>query len=173
MSRLSIEGVGRSFPQGRGRPPMPALLPVDLAVADGEFITILGPSGCGKSTLLRIVAGLDRPSTGRVRLDGRAVGCIACGAGWQGVGSTLTSLRAIVHSLRGWPTPLAAAINSTDAGLGVNGQCVDSRVKAQLELIGRQVVDFARRMAVTPAADVRAVTPGETDDHQSLVCSRI
>ena len=52
---------------------MPALLPVDLAVADGEFITILGPSGCGKSTLLRIVAGLDRPSAGRVMLDSREV----------------------------------------------------------------------------------------------------
>ena len=73
MSRLLIEGVGRSFPAGRDKPPMPALLPVDLAVADGEFITILGPSGCGKSTLLRIVAGLDRPTTGRVVLDGREV----------------------------------------------------------------------------------------------------
>ncbi len=70
---LLIEGVGRSFPAGRDKPPMPALLPVDLAVADGEFITILGPSGCGKSTLLRIVAGLDRPTTGRVVLDGREV----------------------------------------------------------------------------------------------------
>jgi NitT/TauT family transport system ATP-binding protein/sulfonate transport system ATP-binding protein len=73
VSRLSIEGVGRSFPAGRGRPPMPALEPVHLSVADGDFITILGPSGCGKSTLLRIVAGLDRPSVGRVTLDGREV----------------------------------------------------------------------------------------------------
>ncbi len=44
-----------------------------LEVAENDFITILGPSGCGKSTLLRIVAGLDRPSAGRVLLDGRAV----------------------------------------------------------------------------------------------------
>jgi NitT/TauT family transport system ATP-binding protein/sulfonate transport system ATP-binding protein len=73
MSRLVIEGVGRSFATGRGRPPMLALEPIDLAIADGDFIAILGPSGCGKSTLLRIVAGLDRPSTGRVRLDGREV----------------------------------------------------------------------------------------------------
>jgi ABC-type nitrate/sulfonate/bicarbonate transport system ATPase subunit len=49
------------------------LEPTDLSIAENDFITILGPSGCGKSTLLRIVAGLDRPSTGQVLLDGRAI----------------------------------------------------------------------------------------------------
>ena len=52
------------FPGVRGGPPTRALEPIALAVADNDFITMLGPSGCGKSTLLRIVAGLDRPSTG-------------------------------------------------------------------------------------------------------------
>jgi ABC-type nitrate/sulfonate/bicarbonate transport system ATPase subunit len=73
VSRLAIEGVGRTFPGAHGRPPTVALEPVDLSVDDNDFIAILGPSGCGKSTLLRIVAGLDRPSSGRVRLDGKAV----------------------------------------------------------------------------------------------------
>jgi ABC-type nitrate/sulfonate/bicarbonate transport system ATPase subunit len=50
-----------------------ALEPTRLEVAENDFITILGPSGCGKSTLLRIVAGLDRPSAGRVLLGGREV----------------------------------------------------------------------------------------------------
>ena len=73
MSRLSILGVGRTFPGVGGGAPTVALQPTDLAVAPNDFITILGPSGCGKSTLLRIVAGLDAPSVGRVLLDGAPV----------------------------------------------------------------------------------------------------
>jgi len=49
-----------------------ALLPVDLRVASGEFLTLLGPSGCGKSTLLKMVAGLLAPSSGEVRVWGEA-----------------------------------------------------------------------------------------------------
>ena len=73
MTKLRIEAVSRSFPGRRGSAPTQALEPVSLDVAENDFITILGPSGCGKSTLLRIVAGLDRPSTGRVLLDGREI----------------------------------------------------------------------------------------------------
>ena len=73
MSKLNIEGVGRVFPGVGGGPPVRALEPIDLAVADNDFITILGPSGCGKSTLLRVVAGLTPPSEGTVRLDGEEV----------------------------------------------------------------------------------------------------
>ena len=71
--KLLIENVSRAFPGVHGGAPVRALLPVDLSVVENDFITLLGPSGCGKSTLLRIVAGLDRPSTGRVSLDGRPV----------------------------------------------------------------------------------------------------
>jgi len=73
LSKLRIQGVTRVFPGVRGGPPVQALEPIDLEVADNDFITILGPSGCGKSTLLRIVAGLSKPSAGRVLLDGREV----------------------------------------------------------------------------------------------------
>jgi len=73
VSRLSIQGVGRTFAGVNGGTPTLALQPTNLDVADNDFITILGPSGCGKSTLLRIVAGLDTPTVGQVLLDGQAV----------------------------------------------------------------------------------------------------
>jgi ABC-type Fe3+/spermidine/putrescine transport system ATPase subunit len=53
--------------------PVAALRGVSLSVPRGEFISFLGPSGCGKTTLLRIVAGLERPSSGDVRIAGRSV----------------------------------------------------------------------------------------------------
>jgi len=73
MSGVVVAGVSRTFPGVRGGAPVQALAPVDLTVAEGDFVAILGPSGCGKSTLLRIVAGLDRPTTGTVTLDGKPV----------------------------------------------------------------------------------------------------
>jgi ABC-type nitrate/sulfonate/bicarbonate transport system ATPase subunit len=73
MTTLRIEQVSRTFPARQGHVPTLALEPIDLVVGSNDFVTILGPSGCGKSTLLRIVAGLDRPTSGRVLLDGREV----------------------------------------------------------------------------------------------------
>ena len=71
--QLLIEGVTRTFPGARGKLPTQALLPIDFAVRENDFVTILGPSGCGKSTLLRIVAGLDFPTSGQVLLDGARI----------------------------------------------------------------------------------------------------
>jgi len=73
VSKLVVDGVGRTFAGVRGGAPTVALTPIALEVADNDFIAILGPSGCGKSTLLRIVAGLDQPTVGRVVLDGAKV----------------------------------------------------------------------------------------------------
>ena len=73
MSKLAIENVSRFFPGVRRGAPTRALEPTNLVVADNDFVTILGPSGCGKSTLLRLIAGLDRPSSGRILLDGARV----------------------------------------------------------------------------------------------------
>lgn len=70
--QLSIQGVSRTFSDGRGHETQ-ALQPVSFDVQENDFVTILGPSGCGKSTLLRIVAGLDKPTTGQVLLDGQPV----------------------------------------------------------------------------------------------------
>jgi nitrate/nitrite transport system ATP-binding protein len=68
---LTIEQVGMTFDTGSGR--FPALSNVSLSIQKGEFVSIIGHSGCGKSTLLNIVAGLTRPTTGAVLLDGAVV----------------------------------------------------------------------------------------------------
>ena len=73
MTELKIDQVSRTFPARQGNAPTRALEPTNLSVGNNDFVTILGPSGCGKSTLLRIIAGLDRPTSGRVILDGREV----------------------------------------------------------------------------------------------------
>ena len=73
MTLLKIDQVSRTFPARQGNAPTRALEPTNLSIGNNDFVTILGPSGCGKSTLLRIVAGLDRPTSGRVILDGLEV----------------------------------------------------------------------------------------------------
>lgn len=78
----------------------------------------------------------------RVYLDGLPVGLIATAFGWQATGSTLATLRSIVHALRGWPTPLGAGIN-TSGGPFRDGACTDDRVRSQLDMIGSQVATFA------------------------------
>lgn len=77
-------------------------------------------------------------------LDGRAVGCIACAYGWQASVATVAALRSIVHALRGWPTPLGVAINSSDGILDSEGRCLDARLDSQLQVLASQVVNFAR-----------------------------
>ena len=67
MATLSLSSVKKQFGQTQ------VLHGIDLEVQDGEMIVVVGASGCGKSTLLRIVAGLETPSSGTVRIDGRDV----------------------------------------------------------------------------------------------------
>jgi putative ABC transport system ATP-binding protein len=70
-SIVKLEGVFKEY--GQGEVAVHALRGVDLAVEAGAFAAVAGPSGSGKTTLLNIVSGLDRPSSGRVIVDGREI----------------------------------------------------------------------------------------------------
>lgn len=79
----------------------------------------------------------------RPYLDGVSVGLIATAYGSQAATNTLATLRAVVHALRGWPTPLGVSVNCA-GGIFEGDTCVDEKIAGQLEIVGRQVVDFAR-----------------------------
>ncbi len=68
---LTIDGLAKTYATRTGG--VVALERCDLAIAPGELVAVVGPSGCGKSTLANILAGFDRPTGGRIRLDGREV----------------------------------------------------------------------------------------------------
>jgi putative ABC transport system ATP-binding protein len=64
---IELDGLARTYP---GPPPVPALRPADLIIADGDYVAVTGPSGSGKSTLLHLLGLLDTPTEGRYLLDG-------------------------------------------------------------------------------------------------------
>jgi ABC-type nitrate/sulfonate/bicarbonate transport system ATPase subunit len=66
--KIELNGICVDFPSPRGS--IPVLRNVALKAWEGEFVTLIGPSGCGKSTLLNVVAGLQRPASGSILLDG-------------------------------------------------------------------------------------------------------
>lgn len=68
---IEIKGVAKTYRTRDGE--VPSLRPIDFTIADGEFVVVVGPSGCGKTTLLKMIAGLLPPSSGEIRIEGRAV----------------------------------------------------------------------------------------------------
>lgn len=68
---VRLDSIARTFETPQGRHDV--LRDLDLELAPDEIVAVVGPSGCGKSTLLRLVAGLDQPSAGEIRLGGTAL----------------------------------------------------------------------------------------------------
>jgi FMN reductase len=96
----------------------------------------------------------------RPYLDGRAVGLIVCADGPQAMGATLASLRAIVHALRGWPTPFAATLNSRSRPFGGDGSAADPPALDACRLVAQQVLEFAAmRRAAPPGRQARTASP--------------
>jgi putative ABC transport system ATP-binding protein len=71
---LELQGVGKLYP---GSPPVEPVRGVTLAIRHGELVAVVGPSGSGKTTLLHLMAALDRPTSGVVRLAGQALGTLS------------------------------------------------------------------------------------------------
>ncbi|MHB1417036.1 MAG: ABC transporter ATP-binding protein [Chloroflexota bacterium] len=69
MSIVKTEQLTKTY--GQGPTAITALDRINLEVGEGEFVAVMGPSGCGKSTLLHLLGGLDRPTSGRVLIDGK------------------------------------------------------------------------------------------------------
>jgi nitrate/nitrite transport system ATP-binding protein len=153
---LSIENVGMHFETKRGA--FEALRNVNLAVNEGEFISLIGHSGCGKSTLLNMIAGLLFPTIGGVILSGREI---------KGAGPE----RAVVfqnHSLLPWLTcfdNVYLAVERVFAATETKAQ-LKERTHAALKLVGlshaemkhpneisggmKQRVGIARAIAMQP-----------------------
>ena len=72
-NRLAVAAADVTRRYGEGAVAVDALRGVSLSIEDGELVAVMGPSGSGKSTLLHILAGLDRPTTGEVLIDGAAL----------------------------------------------------------------------------------------------------
>jgi len=116
-----------------------------LARADG---IILGSPGYHGSLSGFVKNALDYVedlrADSRPYFSGRAVGCIATAGGWPGAVNTLSALRDIVHSLRGWPTPLGVAINTSEPVFDNSGVCTVPKIAQTLDAIAEEVLSFVR-----------------------------
>lgn len=129
-------------PQSRDSESARALVS-DIREASGLIIASPGYHGSISGIVKNAIDYLEETAKDeRIYLDGVPVGLIATAYGWQAAGTTLATLRSIIHALRGWPTPFGAAINSSK-GIFREGICSDAAAAEQLALVGRQVFEFA------------------------------
>jgi NitT/TauT family transport system ATP-binding protein len=129
---VEVLSADKTYPNGTH-----ALLPVNLTVQAGEFVTLLGPSGCGKSTLLKMVAGLLAPSQGRLRLWGRDQ---SAGPVVGGSGAAPTPPLSFVFqeaTLMPWASVMANVRLPLDLA-GVPHAQAQARVRSALQLVGLQ-----------------------------------
>lgn len=134
-------------PSMAGQPlsPRAAQLIDEVRRADALIIASPGYHGCISGLVKNALDYLEElREDERPYLDGKAVGCITTGAGWQGTMTTMASLRNVVHALRGWPTPLGVGVNTTEARFTADGPCSIPSVHAQLRMVGEQVTRFAQ-----------------------------
>ncbi len=107
-----------------------------------------GPSGLVKNAIDLLE---DLRTDKRPYLDGRPVGLVVSSGGWQAMGVTLGTMRAIVHAMRGWPTPLGLAVNAAaQRPFDENGAIADQQLRDGIEAQAGQIVEFVRAHIPSP-----------------------
>jgi putative spermidine/putrescine transport system ATP-binding protein len=152
MSGLSIDHVTKAFGDFK------AVNDVSLAVPQGQFVCLLGPSGCGKTTLLRMIAGLEDPTSGSIKLDGQEL--ISVPTHKRDLGMVFQSLALFPHLTVG--ENIAYALRIRGASKADQAKRVDELL-AMIHLTGfadrpvaklsggqRQRVAIARALAISP-----------------------
>jgi len=155
-SVLDLIGVSKRFPAPGGRAWLTAIERVSLNVHSGEFVAIVGPSGCGKSTILNLVAGLDRPSEGRILLNQVPVEGPNPSVGFMLQKDLLLPWRTIVHNVEfGLEARAISRAERRERALRELQRCrlSDFAASYPYQLSGgmRQRAALARTLAIEPA----------------------
>ena len=120
-----------------------------VRAADGIIVASPGYHGSISGVIKNALDTLELTrSDPQPYLSHKAVGTIITADGWQAAGTTLMALRAIIHALRGWPTPFGAALNGGSGLFDETGACKDQKDAWQLATVAEQVVEFAQMKAL-------------------------
>ncbi len=183
---LTVEDLSRVFPGSRGQAPLVVFEHIHFGIGQGEFVCIVGHSGCGKSTILNVLAGLDKPSSGVVVMDGREVSGPSLDRGVVFQGHALLPWLSVTKNIEfavksRWPDWAAAKVHKHCRQfidlVGLTG----SEHKKPFELSGgmKQRVGIARAFSIQPKmllldepfGALDALTRGVIQDELLKICA--